>query len=371
MIKRFKVNFRTYHGVAGIIRRKTVFAVAFALVYGSLAIFTGFLLYQNRLVEVSEAYIIFFLLFVMGLLINGWLVLRMMRGPLEAIEHVEDDLVQMAQSGEYVLAKNHDPLEMHKTPFLQAYFSLLAHIDAVENQHLEFLAKLAHDIRSPVASILGYAELLTDSGLRRDEKFVDLTYSIIRKQGNQVCRLVEEAVMAAEVDAGRIPFQFAEFHLDEFLRCLCDEAREQYSRAIIFENSAGRAAIQGDAISLREAVLNLIDNAVKFSPPAQEVRLRLAHPDGGQEIDIAVIDRGVGIEEKDQPMLFRRFSKIRNDENREVPGSGLGLYIARKIVQRHSGTILVESRPGAGSTFTIRLPLPGGAPPPAALRGSA
>jgi signal transduction histidine kinase len=107
------------------------------------------------------------------------------------------------------------------------------------------------------------------------------------------------------------------------------------------------ARVSGDKDLLREAVANLVDNAVRFSPPGAAVTLRVARGPGGPSID--VIDTGPGIDEERLPRLFERFQ-------RSDSGSGLGLAIARRVVERHGGTIHVRTAPGKGSTFTIELP---------------
>lgn len=354
------MNFRIYQGIAGVLRRKIVFAVAFALIYGSIILSIGFLLNYRKILAVTETYVMVGLLFVLGMVLNGWLVLRLMRQPLDSIEKIEKRLVRMIQNGDLNPDDNHMPAEFRGTPFLTAFYGLLEHLDTIETRHLEFLAKVAHDIRSPVATILGYAELLTDRSLRSDENFIEEAYSIIRKQGNRVCRLIEEAVMAAEIDAGRIPLQYNEVELDELLSYLSEDARKQYQRQIRFENHTGKVKILADALSLRSAILNLVDNAVKFSPPDQEILLSLELSDQQAGIEIHVRDFGIGISDEDKILLFRRFSRIQKDGHKEKQGAGLGLYLSQRIVQKHAGRITVESQPGSGSTFTIWLPLEDG-----------
>lgn len=353
-------NIRTYQGIARLLRLKIVFAVAFALIYGSIILSIGFLLNFQNILPVTETYVTVGLLFVIGMVLNGWLVLRLMRQPLNSIEKIENRLVRMIENGDLNPEDNHIPNEFRSTPFLTALYGLLEHLDTIESRHLEFLAKVAHDIRSPVATILGYAELLTDSSLRSDENFAEEAFAIIRKQGNRVCRLVEEAVMAAEIDAGRIPLQYDEVELDELLSYLIEDARKQYQRQIRFENHTGKVKIQADALSLRTVILNLVDNAVKYSAPDQEVLLSLEHSDPPDGIEIRVRDFGIGIPDEDKLLLFRRFGRIQKDGHREKQGAGLGLYLSQRIVQKHAGRIMVDSKPGAGSTFTVWLPLDNG-----------
>ena len=121
---------------------------------------------------------------------------------------------------------------------------------------------MSHEIRSPLASMLGYSELITDPKLRDDQQFVDNCYQIIRKEGNQVCRLVEDAVLAAGIDSGRFDFEFTQLRLDELLISIITEEQKRTSREITFENQIGNFQIEADAIGLSEAIRKLIDNGI-------------------------------------------------------------------------------------------------------------
>jgi signal transduction histidine kinase len=112
-----------------------------------------------------------------------------------------------------------------------------------------------------------------------------------------------------------------------------------------------------DAIGLREAINNLIDNGVKFSKPDTPVEVRLSTAKNPNWVEIFVTDYGIGIEEKDMSILFRRFSRIRNEDTNDIPGNGLGLYVANNIILNHHGEIQVESQPNSGSTFKVLLPV--------------
>jgi len=356
-IRRPSIKFRSYGGVAGIIRRRMVISISIALFSGSFSILVGFILYANQLVTISEAITMVGLFFIMGLILNGWLILRMMSNPIKNIEHVEDTLVKMVETGTYRLVDKMADSELSSTPLIQSYYSLLEHVDTIETHNLEFLAKVSHDIRSPLASILGYAELLTDSKLRHDDHFIDTCYHIIRKEGNQVCRLVEDAVLAAGIGSGHYNFEFTPLRIDQLLEHLVDEAKKKSKREIRFENQIGDLTIVADAIGLREVINNLIDNGVKFSNHNSPVDVCLHRAKNPSWADISISDHGIGIAEKDLPIIFRRFSRIYNEYTDDIPGNGLGLYIANNIVLSHQGEIKVESHPNNGSTFTVILPL--------------
>ncbi|MGW8143711.1 MAG: sensor histidine kinase [Anaerolineales bacterium] len=357
LIRKPSFRFRTYSGVAGIIRRRMVISISVALFSGSFSILTGFFLYASGMVNLAEAITVVGLLFTIGLLLNGWLILRMMSSPLKNIEYVEDSLVKMVETGMYKIDDKSPDLELNKAPFVRAYYSLLEHVDTIETHNLEFLAKISHEIRSPLASILGYSELLTDAQLRHDDQFIDNCYQIIRKEGNQVCRLVEDAVLAAGIGSGHYNFEFAPIKVAPLITHIVDEARKKTRREIHFYNEASEVTIVADPVSLREAINNLIDNSVKFSRSDTPIEVRIKEAKNPYWIEIYVIDQGIGIEEEDTSILFRRFSRIRNAETNDIPGNGLGLYIANNIILNHQGEILVESQPNIGSTFKVVLPV--------------
>jgi signal transduction histidine kinase len=357
VIKRPSVKFRTYTGVAGIIRRRMVISISVALFSGSFSILIGFFLYASKMVDLGEAITVIGILFVMGLMLNGWLLLRMMSNPLKNIEYVEDTLVKMVESETYRIDEKTLKLDNRSTPFLQAYSSLLDHIDSIETHNLEFLAKVSHEIRSPLASILGYAELLTDSELSHDERFIDNCYHIIRKEGNQVARLVEDAVLAAGIGSGHYNFDFVPLRIDQLTELIIDEERKRTNREIIFNNQNGEIIILADALGLREAIGAIINNSIKFSPPNTQVEISLSYANNPDWIDISITDHGIGIDEKDKSIIFRRFTRIYNEFTGDIPGNGLGLYIANNIVLNHQGEIKVNSQPGAGSTFSVLLPV--------------
>jgi signal transduction histidine kinase len=357
LIQRPSIKFRTYSGVAGIIRRRMVISISIALFSGSISILVGFFLYASGFVNLAEAITVVGIFFIMGLLLNGWLILRMMSSPLKNIEYVEDSLVKMVETGMYKIDDQSSESEIRDAPFVQAYYSMLEHVDTIETHNLEFLAKVSHEIRSPLASILGYTELLTDAELRHDDRFIDNCYHIIRKEGNQVCRLVEDAVLAAGIGSGHYNFEFAPIQVDQLVSHIVIEAGKKNKREIIFNNDNGEVTIVADPVGLREALNNLIDNSVKFSSSDSPIEVRLTSSKNPHWIEISVIDQGIGIEEKDTSILFRRFSRIRSENTSDIPGNGLGLYIANNIILKHQGEILVESQPEVGSTFKVVLPV--------------
>lgn len=351
-----KFSVKHYRGLAGSIRRKIVISVALALAIGEVAIVIGLLLRESEILPPPQSYFIVGLLFMVGLFASGWLLLRLMDRPLHGIEHVEDSLVEMSSTSNFKLDETQQVQGLQSVPLVQAYYAMTHHLDAIENDRLEYLSRMSHEIRSPLASIMGYNELLADQEMRRSEGFIDSCYRVINKEGVQINRLIEDVVLASGIDAGHYEYEMVPFQLDRLLRSLVDDIEKTSNRKINFENKVGETTIVGDVISLREAIRKIIDNGLKFSPPDKPVNVTLQASSQPGWVDILVKDYGVGIDEKDRVILFRRFGRTRNEKTAGIPGSGLGLYIAKNFVDKHNGSITVTSKVDEGSTFILRLP---------------
>jgi signal transduction histidine kinase len=204
---------------------------------------------------------------------------------------------------------------------------------------------------------MGYAELLGDPSLRNDGIFLDKCQRTITKEGQLIANLVQDAFLTAGLETGRYEVTLLPFHLERLVEEIVQETSKRSNRELVWENRVGEAVVLGDPIGMREAILKLVDNAVKYSPADSKVKVFLEPGEKAEQVSVLIIDEGVGIDELEKAMLFRRFGRIRNESTRGIAGAGLGLYIARNIITRHNGDILVESTPGTGSTFTVILPL--------------
>ena len=227
----------------------------------------------------------------------------------------------------------------------------------------EFLANMSHELRTPLNGILGYAQLLqrdTDLGPARSERV-----AAIERCGEHLLNLISEVLDLAKIEAGKLELDPAEFDLDAFLRDLGDIARVrtmQGGLAFSFETS-GRlpASVIADQRKLRQILLNLLGNAVKFTREGA-VRFRAhgdAHADGLCRLRFEVEDTGVGIPPEELERIFAPFQQVRQHDL-HVEGTGLGLAICRKLVQLMGGTLDVSSTPGSGSRFTVELDMPSG-----------
>jgi signal transduction histidine kinase len=237
------------------------------------------------------------------------------------------------------------------------YQTLGKRVQDLQKQHAETLEKVTHDMRSLTASILGYADLLADAQFRCDENILNNCHQTIVQQGERINRLMDQAVIMAHLETGIAQIKFSTFSITTLLAKLIAETCEQSNRQIYFQNQIGETTIYGDPLFLRMAVLNLIDNGLRYSPAETPLTVSLRPASTSGWIELEVKDRGIGIDPGQQEILFSPFGRIKNKQNRKSVGSGLGLYLVKVIVQEHRGTVKVESQPGQGAAFCIELPV--------------
>jgi PAS domain S-box-containing protein len=231
-------------------------------------------------------------------------------------------------------------------------------IARIEADHMkdEFLALVSHELRTPLTSIVGYLELLRDDEDDLDSEIGRQFLTVIERNAIRLQRLVDDVLFAARAEAGRMSLSRSDVDLAEVARSSVEAARptaEERGVELAAELEGVRhAAADGDRLG--QAVDNLVSNALKFTPPGGRVEVLLRRT--GDSATLEVRDSGLGMAEEDRGRAFERF--FRADATRDhAPGVGLGLTIVRTIVEAHGGTIAVDSREGAGTSFRIELPL--------------
>jgi signal transduction histidine kinase len=223
--------------------------------------------------------------------------------------------------------------------------------EAARGQLQRFLAMISHDLRAPLTVVDGYAQLM-ERQLATDN-FDALRRSIasVREGTHRINRLVEDLLVAARLGEGRFEIHPDAMDLAECLRKVAAEQQTQATQPLIVNGPDHMRGVW-DRERLSQVLTNLVSNAIKYSPPTAPVTLRLTGK--GRWIQIEVTDRGDGIAPDQIDKLFQPFTRLDNAPT--VDGTGLGLYIARGIVQSHGGLIRVESQIGRGTTFIVRLP---------------
>ena len=226
----------------------------------------------------------------------------------------------------------------------------------------DFVASVSHELRTPLTSIVGYVELLADgaSGPVTEAQKDDL--DVVTRNTDRLLRLVNDLLFAAGLDEGRLELRSDTVELRAVVAHSVDTIRPVAAAGglrITFE-AVGNTYVVGDAGRLGQAIDNLVANAVKFTPPGGHVAIRVERK--GDSVEVEVEDDGVGVPEADLQHLFDRFFRSSRSLKDAVQGTGLGLYIAKTIVEAHHGSIRVTSTEGHGSTFRVVVPA-GGAQP--------
>ncbi len=295
--------------------------------------------------------------FAVGAIASGWFVTRLLAGVLRTLDYFEHAMVETVQAESINPVRLPKAVSDRRIPIIQAYDTLIDRLEESETRRLDFLEIVAHELRSPLGSILGYAEIVEDVAARHTHADLQKSGRVIVTQAQRIGQMVENMMMAAMIDEDRLEVILVPVPLSVLLAEVVEEARRRCGRAITFENDLGSALIEGDALSLRTAFSNLIDNAVKFSAPDTPVHVSARRAASSTWAEVTVADHGLGIAEADLPRLFQRFGRIKNEQTRGIPGSGLGLYIVKYLVRRHRGHVTVSSQPARGTAFVVRLPL--------------
>jgi signal transduction histidine kinase len=221
-----------------------------------------------------------------------------------------------------------------------------------------FLANMSHELRTPLNSVIGFAEMLADglTGPLNDQQQDFAT--TIGRNGHHLLRLINDLLDQAKIEAGKMTLAREPVAVDAMLLDIVRDLRPQAAakRLDIAVDREGEAVLaEVDPLRMRQVLVNLIHNAIKFTPDGGRIRAR-ARTDG-RTLTVTVRDSGPGIAESDHERVFHLFEQADTGNSRVAQGTGLGLPIARSIVELHGGTLALASTPGAGATFTISLPL--------------
>ncbi len=229
----------------------------------------------------------------------------------------------------------------------------------LERVRQDFVANVSHELKTPITSIKGFVETLLDGALR-DPDTAERFLTIIAKQAERMNDIINDLLTLSRVEQEKekeeIPFEHAPILPVLRAACqICEVKASQKEISLCLDAPEDLATVMNPHL-LEQAVVNLIDNAIKYSGNDRSIHIRAGAE--GREAVISVIDTGIGIRKKDVPRLFERFYRVDKSRSRKLGGTGLGLAIVKHIVQTHGGYTRVESEYGKGSTFFIHLPLP-------------
>ncbi len=259
-------------------------------------------------------------------------------------------------------APRNKTLEVHIAPLggslpgSAAVFRDVTERKRLERVRQDFVANVSHELRTPIAAILGYAETLR-SGALSDARHAPQMVEIIHRQSERLGELVEDLLELSRLDAGERPLSPAPVSLGEVARQASEamEPRAAGKRLSVQLRVPDDLTARADPKALEQVLLNLLDNAIKYTPEGGTVEL--VGERVGDRAELSIRDTGLGIEAKHLPRLFERFYRVDRGRSREQGGTGLGLSIVRHLVHGMEGEVRVASQLGVGSTFTVVLPV--------------
>ena len=273
---------------------------------------------------------------------------------LQRPNYIEDELV----AGERTLA-------LYLTPFSdKAQGGVLILLHDVTEQHRneerrkEFVANVSHELRTPLTNVRSYAETLRDAAGDIPQEMFNSFLDIIITETDRMTHIVQDLLTLSRLDAGNAELVLSRFPFGEAIESVTRANAlnaKQRSHELVYQPPESLPLITGDRSRLEQVMMNVIGNAIKYTPDGGHIRITAgADP---EHVWMEVSDDGIGIPEKDRERIFERFYRVDKARSRESGGTGLGLSIAREIVQRHNGTLALMPHEGQGTTLRMTLPI--------------
>jgi len=233
-------------------------------------------------------------------------------------------------------------------------------VDITEQKHLErqkddFIGIASHELKTPVTSIKAYAQVLEKMLLKKGEIKEAGMISKMDMQLNRLTSLIGDLLDVTKINTGKLQFNNSEFNLNILVKELVEDMQHTTSQHTLIESLAPPVVVWGDRERIGQVITNLISNAIKYSPNADEIIIQSELKEN--EVTLSIKDFGIGIAEQNMDKVFEQFYRVSGNLQHTFPGLGLGLYISSEIIKRQGGRIWVTSREKEGSTFGFALPL--------------
>jgi two-component system phosphate regulon sensor histidine kinase PhoR len=237
-----------------------------------------------------------------------------------------------------------------------AVFHDITRLKRLEKIRQDFVANVSHELRTPLTTIKGYAETLLEGALK--EEVAPQFVQVIKRHTDRLTKIVEDLLMLSKIESREFQLKREVISLPGFVDDVIDfvkEPAEKKKISISRDQIPSSLSVEADRNYLEQVLINLLDNAIKYTPEGGRVMISAIEKDQ-REIQFSINDTGIGIPKEDIPRIFERFYRVDKGRSQESGGTGLGLSIVKHLVQAHGGSIWVESQIGKGSTFYFTLP---------------
>lgn len=235
-------------------------------------------------------------------------------------------------------------------------------IKRLEQRKDDFIKMASHELKTPITSINGYVQLLLniynefdDEKLQASRSTVTSSLGTVAKQVSKLTRLISDLLDMSKIESDKLELHTTEFDLSGLIEETVQDMRYATSRHAIVVQNDFEGNIVGDKDRLAQVLMNLLNNAIKYSPHANKVDVYT--DSNGEKVNIHVRDYGIGIDKNEHKKIFDRFYRVGGKAEQTYPGFGIGLFIASEIIHRHNGSISVDSEKDNGSVFTVSLPI--------------
>ncbi|HOU35880.1 MAG TPA: ATP-binding protein [Candidatus Omnitrophota bacterium] len=331
-------------------------SVLYAAVLGTgLSIYIGILFILPP--DVLQRYALAFVLFPIPLtLVFGSFVGRMVTAGIMRPVKEMTDIANSITHEDLSLRVKIDKADAELRSLIEAFNDMVSRLEEAFAYITDSSSYIAHELKTPIAIIRGESEFALKKERGPDEYRRVISVSL--DETKRMLKIIEDLLLLTKMNYQPDVLTFERIDLTAFVTILFEQAKILAAKkniTVAMDIPDRTAIVNGDELHLRRLLLNLIDNAVKFTPEAGSIRIGLAYD--GDRADISISDSGIGISKENLPKLFDKFFRIDGQAKDTSPSSGLGLSIAQSIAELHQGRISVASEPGKGSVFTVSLPI--------------
>ena len=269
---------------------------------------------------------------------------------IDAMKQISQGDYNIKLDQEFKHAKNH-PFGK----FVKGINDMAIELNEIEKMRQEFISNVSHEIQSPLASISGFAKVLKRSELTKVER--ERYLNIIETESLRLARLSDNLLKLTSIESEHHPFEVKAYRLDQQIRKVILSCEPQWvEKSLVLDVSLDEVEIFADEELLSQVWMNFIHNSIKFTPNGGNLVISLQRR-GDEQAEVTITDTGIGISEDELDQIFERFYKADKSRNRTAGGSGLGLSIAKEIIDMHKGTIFAQSKAAEGTTFITVLPI--------------